>query len=273
MPKVGKCGLCQESKPLQLSHLIGRAMYKMSREKGYDPVVMTPKVATHTQRQVKEFMFCRDCEDLFNKGGESYVTRLVYDGESFPLLDRIKLSPFAGRVNGGGLEEFSGRKLGIDTDKLGYYAISLVWRAAMEKWRTLERQTTTVEMNEKQREQLRQYLLGRADLPRDAGVVVTVCTDRESQGWVSAPTLSKGSDFTTHGLTQYGLLVRGILFHVMVDVPGRFPLENICCMRSPKKVIWVRNCREEAKESFKALNAQARVAENLKKRAAKIQAS
>ena len=273
MPKRGKCGLCHQPSLLQESHLIGRAMYKMSREKGFEPVVMTPQFATHTQKQVKEYMFCSRCEDLFNKGGERYVTGLVFDGESFPLLDRIKLAPFAGiRMSKGDLEVFSGRKLGIETEKLAYYAVSLVWRSAVHKWRTLGGQTTTVEMEEEHKERLRQYLLGHGGLPREMGVSVTVCTDRESQGWVFTPTLSKGSDFTTHGMTKYGVLVRGLLFHVMVKVPGRFPLDTVCCVKSSEKVLWVRNCREETKRSFDVLNAKARVAENLKKRAATISA-
>jgi len=249
-------------------------MYKMSREKGFDPVVMTPKLATHTQKQVKEFAFCGTCEDLFNKGGEGYVSQLVFDGESFPLLGRIKLAPFAGiRMTSGNFERFSGRKLGIDTDKLAYYAVSLVWRSAVEKWRTLEGQTTSVVMDENRKEQLRRYLLGNAELPRDVGVVVTVCTDRESQGWVYSPTLTRGSDASTNGLTRYGVLVRGILFHVMLDVPGRFPLDTVCCVRSPEKMMFVRDCSDETRHSFKVLNASARVADNLKKRAAKVQSS
>src|SRR5258708_6784960 len=159
MPKQGKCALCQKPSLLQHSHLIGRAMYKMSREDGFDPVVMTPQVATHTQKQVKEYMFCVKCEDLFNKGGEKYMTGLVFNGESFPLLERMKLAPFAGiRVSKAGLEKCSGLKLGIDTEKMAYYAISLVWQATAEKWRTLEGQTTKVEMDEKRKEEVRRYL-------------------------------------------------------------------------------------------------------------------
>lgn len=266
MPKRGKCALCHQSRPLLLSHLIGRAIYRMSREKGFNPVVMTPRLATHTQHQVKEYMFCEKCEDLFNKGGESYVSTLVYNGQSFPLLDRIKLAPFAGRVVSNGLERFSGEKLGINTDKLAYYAVSLVWRAAVYKWRTLEDQTTTVELDEKRKEQFRQYLLGNTGLPDDVGVVVTVCTDAESQGWVFLPTREIGSHFITYAITKYAVLVRGIMFHVMLDVPGRLPMKDMCSVRSEEKLIWVRSCVEETKESFKRLRANARVAENLKNR-------
>ncbi len=266
MPKRGKCALCQKPSLLQLSHLIGKAIYRMSRDRGFDPVVMTPKIATHTQKQVKEYMFCADCEDRFNKGGESYVSTLIYNGKDFPLLDRIKLAPLAGvKISQQNLEMFLGRKLGINTGKLAYYAISLIWRSAAAKWRTLEKQTTTVEMNETRKEEFRQYLLGHTELPHDVGVVATVCTDDQSQGWVFLPTETKGSDFRTHGLTFYAVLVRGIYFRVMVDVPDRFPLQEVCCLRSPDKLIWVSNCVEHTNHSFQSISRIARVAENLKR--------
>ncbi|HLJ89851.1 MAG TPA: hypothetical protein VKZ53_23790 [Candidatus Angelobacter sp.] len=179
----------------------------------------------------------------------------------------MKLAPFGGKlVTPEGLGRFSGQRLGIDTDKLAYYAVSLVWRAAVYKWRTLEGQTTTVELDDKRQEELRHYLLGHTGLPSDVGVVVTVCTDRESQGWIFLPTKAVGRDYSTSGVTMYGVLVRGILFHVIVNAPGRFPLRDICCVRSEDKVLWVRDCAEETKHSFMSLKAKARVAENLKRR-------
>jgi hypothetical protein len=246
---------------LQSSHLIGRAMYKMSRERGLAPVVMTPELATHTSKQVRDYVFCSDCEDRFNKGGEKYVTSLVYNGKSFPLLDRINLASLAGkRANQEGLMQYSGKKMGIDTGKLTYYAVSVVWRSAAQKWKTLGNQTTSIELSDSRKEQFRRYLLGRIGLPHDVGVVVTVCTDLASQGLFFVPTLTKGSAFTT-----YSVLVRGVYFRILVDLPGRFPIHHVCCVHSPERVIWVNDCFEKTKHSFKALNAMAKVAENLKR--------
>jgi hypothetical protein len=219
IPLVAVCKLCLKPRKLQDSHLIGRALYKMSRDARYAPVVMTPEVAMHTSQQVRDYVFCERCEGLLYKGGEEYVTGLVNDGKSFPLFGRITLAPFAGkRVNARGLMQYSGVKLGIDTDKLAYYAISLVWRAAVHKWRTLGQQNTSVALSDKHKEQMRRFLLGQIGLPHDLGIVVTVCTDLGSQGLVFAPTRSKGTDFST-----YAVLVRGIYFRVIIDVPGRFP--------------------------------------------------
>jgi hypothetical protein len=244
-----------------LSHLVGRAIYKMSIQGKFAPVVMTPELATHTSKQVKDYVFCAECEDRFNKGGEGYVTRLVFDGKSFPLLERMNLAVFAGkRVNREGLMVYSGRRMGIDTEKLAYYGVSLVWRSSVHRWRTLGGQITSVELSEEHKEQFRRYLLGQTGLPADVGVVVTVCNDLASQGLVFFPTQTKGAH-----MTNYATLVRGIYFRVLVDVPGRFPLSHVCCVRSDEKVIWRDDCWEETRHSFKTLNAMAKIAENLKK--------
>jgi hypothetical protein len=109
---------------------------------------------------------------------------------------------------------------------------------------------------------MRRLLLGQIGLPHDLGIVVTVCTDLGSQGLVFAPTRSKGTDFST-----YAVLVRDIYFRFIIDVPGRFPLHEVCCVHSPEKVIWVDGYDTETRHSFAALNAYAKVAANLKRRA------
>src|SRR5258708_12604298 len=70
--------------------MLPRALYKMARERGYDPVVMTQEVATHTSRQVRDYVFCWDCEQKFSRRGEAYVMRLVQRDGAFPLLDRLE---------------------------------------------------------------------------------------------------------------------------------------------------------------------------------------
>lgn len=257
---TGTCKLCLRNDELQDSHLIGRAVYNMCRDGAYAPVVMTPSLATHTSRQIRDYVFCRACEDRLNKGGERYVTGLICDGQSFPLLQRITLAPFAGKpVNSAGLMQYSSTKLGIDSSKLAYYAISLVWRAAVHVWRTLGQQTTSVELSSSRKEEFRRFLMGYTSLSHDVGVVMTVCTDVVSQGLVFTPTRLKTADFT-----RYAILVRGIYFRIIVDVPGRFPLTQVCLIHSPNNAIWVESCDEHTRHSFRSLKAYAKVATNLR---------
>src|SRR5258708_37137574 len=81
--------------------MLPRALYKMARERGYDPVVMTQEVATHTSRQVRDYVFCWDCEQKFSRRGEAYVMRLVQRNGAFPLLDRLEFVRAPGILEGG----------------------------------------------------------------------------------------------------------------------------------------------------------------------------
>lgn len=254
----GVCKLCLKPSDLQDSHLIGRAIYAMSRDKLYSPVVMTPKLATHTSRQVHDFVFCKECEDRFNKGGEGYVSGMVCNGSSFPLLDRIRLALPGKRMENQGVQ-YSGKALGINTDKLAYYAVSIVWRAAVHRWNTLDRQKTSVEMTDERLKQLRLFLMGHIGFPADIGVLVVVCVDMESQGFSFTPTKMHDEK-----LTSYAMLINGIYFQVMMDIAPRFPFHEVCCIHSPGNVIFVGNRAEETSHWFGLLKSEARVARNLK---------
>lgn len=140
---VGWCKLCLKKKPLRQSHLLGRAFYKMCKEAGSDPVVMTPKIILPTSRQVKEYLLCEDCEQLFNSKGEEYVSTLVYDGTDFPLLERMNVSMTIKEEPN--LLVYSASAMGLDYDKLAYFALSVFWRSSVREWTTIGDQSTFVE--------------------------------------------------------------------------------------------------------------------------------
>ena len=120
---------------------------------------MTPEIVLQTSLQVSDYVFCNNCEDRFSKGGEKYVTALVYRKDRFPLLEKIKLALY--KVEATHLE-VSAEKIGIDTDKLAYYAVSVVWRAGVHVWKTIGQQTTSVVLPEADLENMRKYLPGEA---------------------------------------------------------------------------------------------------------------
>src|SRR6266566_1683964 len=134
MPQ-GQCKLCLQDKNLRDSHLLPRALYKMTRDPARnppDPIVITSKITVRTSKQVKDYLLCQDCEHLFNKNGEHWVMQQVYNGKDFPLFDRLKLAlhVYADPI----LQAYSGTAVGIDTGKLAYFALSVLWRASVHKW-------------------------------------------------------------------------------------------------------------------------------------------
>jgi hypothetical protein len=257
MPK-GICKLCLKDRNLQEGHLIGRAIYRQFRQdEGKDPIVMTPEVVLHTSRQVKDYLCCRECEDRFNKGGEKYVAGLVWRPTGFPLLDRLKLALPIER--GRSFQVFSGTQTGIDTEKLAYYALSVVWRAAAHVWQTIGKQTTTVVMQDAERENIRSFLAGEGVFPSRTGVVVTACTDLGSQTHVLYPTA------LAHPLYQeYIFLVKGIRLSALLARAPQTEFSQVCCVTSPLKRIFVSDGSQFTIEAVRPFHEKARVARNVR---------
>ena len=45
-----------------------------------------------TAQQVKDYVLCNECEDLFNKNGEAYTLKWMWNGEDFRLFDRLSVA-------------------------------------------------------------------------------------------------------------------------------------------------------------------------------------
>ena len=141
-------------------------------------------------------------------------------------------------------QTFSGLACGIDTDKLGYFALSVLWRAAVREWRTAKDERYQIQLGEYE-EPMRQYLLGTAGFPQNVSVVATVCSDSLSR-YFSLPTLAKFKI----PITAFAMMTLGINFLVILH-----PLapEQVCCVRSPHRVISKRDCRMKTIESISDL--------------------
>jgi hypothetical protein len=76
---------------------------------------------------------------------------------------------------------FSGAATGIETEKLGYFALSVIWRAAVHQWATPFGGKTTVLNLGAAEESIRKFLLGEAQFPTNVAILATVCTDPYSK--------------------------------------------------------------------------------------------
>ena len=132
--ELGICKLCGLERELQDGHYMPRGLYKRLREehrKNPNPVVITKDVTFRTSKQATDYVLCKECEGKFNRGGETWLMASVAHGKRFPLLDRLRVS-----VPMHNLSEsvsYSGTRAGINTDELGYFALSMVWRGAVHE--------------------------------------------------------------------------------------------------------------------------------------------
>jgi hypothetical protein len=263
---IGTCKLCLKPKPLQNSHLIPAAMDDVIRRenersgwKNVSPIAIGRTVTSHTSRQVTDYVLCADCEDIFNKNGENWILQQAWNGMSFPLHDRLKLAhpryPFQNAL------VFSATAAGVDQKKLGYFALSLFWRAGVHIWNVgFGEQSTKLDLGAAE-EPLRLYLHGRGNLPSNLVLVSTVCTDPESMGTLMTP--GRRSAPFLPGVSAFGVTTLGVHFMLFLGpLPPVF--QDLCCLQSAQRHIFLRNCHDHTLESYKGLMGTSRVAKNVR---------
>ena len=255
--QFGTCALCLTTKELRRSHLLGRAIYLLNRDGNADPVLMTPQLITPTQQQIWRHLLCGDCEQRFSSRGEALIMRLVQRKTEFALLDRLRLAVSLSVEPS--VNAFSGSAIGIDTEALAYFALSVLWRSGVQTWRTLNQQTTGVSLGGCQ-EPIRKYLVGETGFPSDIVVTVTICTDIGSRFCTFAPSERKGTLFAS---PSYSLLVRGIWFHILTGIPPSAHVRHACCVNSPNKVLFMKDCEKEVLQAGGHIMATAAVSPKL----------
>jgi len=97
---------------------------------GQDQVLMTPQLIAPTQRQFWRYLLCGEWEARFNRNGETPALALLQRKAEtdFRLLNWLNLAePVWGDTE---LAAYSGSALGIDTERLAYFALSVLWYGA-----------------------------------------------------------------------------------------------------------------------------------------------
>jgi hypothetical protein len=172
--ETGNCRLClSEGVPLHNSQFMPRSLYPLFRAGNLHPVRFSREKIFQTSEQVKDYVFCSDCEKTFNREGESWIHTLFPTlGGAFPLRDRLlKQAPV---MEMGDVKIFAaGKNPDIDLPKLTHFGCGVFLKAAVHSWHG-NLATPYIEMEPNEIEALRHYLLGKADLPKTMALCVTV---------------------------------------------------------------------------------------------------
>ncbi len=250
---MGKCKVCLRTADLQNSHLMPASLYKKARIPGAsnpNPTLITEKGTKQTSRQIRNHVLCRDCEQLFSKNGENYVMTQVFDGNTkkFPLLDVLRTAT----PTWGG-PEFVGYDLAstpaIDRDRLGYFALSVFWRASVHIWRERGEEPVTLDLGSVYNETLRKYLLGQSAFPPDVVLLIIACTDALSQDTFYVPSLgSKNVERT------YSFMAKGLNFLMIVGKQLRAPAaRELCAVTGKRRLILSRSCESKVQSAYDRL--------------------
>jgi hypothetical protein len=172
--KTGTCKLClTPAAELRDSHFLRRSFYALFRDGKNEPIRFSPESVYPTSKQIKDFVFCGDCEERFNRDGENWVRPLLPKvGGPFPLGDRLMEAAPLYRNEAMAIFPTVGNPE-LDPTKLMHFALGVFYKAAVHSWRG-DSSEPYMTMEADDVEALRLYLLGKAVLPKNMVVCVTV---------------------------------------------------------------------------------------------------
>jgi hypothetical protein len=242
--KRGKCKLCLLEKDLQESHLMPRALYRKARGSGQkgnqDPHLLRASGRRPSSYQVTDYVFCRECEQRFSKNGEEYVMGLVTRQDlRFPFLEMLDAIPTITKTEKWRMYS-AAQTPNIDRAKIAYFALSLFWRASVHTWQMDDGEKVRIELGSKYNEEIRRYLLGEASIPHNAALLVTACTDRESQISFFMPGENKKVKDRSFGVGVRGLF---FLFRITNSQPPWHA--RLSMINTPEEWISAYNCFDQ----------------------------
>lgn len=173
---MATCALCQQTRDLRNSHLVPKGLYRLARAReGHpnpNPVILTARGRMQTSYQAVRPLLCSECEQRFSRQGEDWVLRHCYRGYGlFRLRQLLRASaPLHSDANFTIYNAASAPQVSIE--KLTYFCISVFWRASVCDWESSGEHYRAISLGAKYQEQIRNYLLGAAELPTAASILV-----------------------------------------------------------------------------------------------------
>ena len=219
---IKPCVLCRKERPLCDSHLIPASALRLIRarqERNPNPVNVSDTGHYTTSKPYKDYLLCEDCEKRFAARGEKWMSQNWYRGRGcFKLSEALQRSTPAVLLDdntqfyrGASIEE-------IETDKLVYFGLSVIWRAGVNRWSD-DHRTINIDLGP-YLEPLRLFLLDETPFPRSMLLAVRVSSLTDYVPSVNYPESRREAICRYHGfgvLGVYFVLFVGKQIHV--DLP------------------------------------------------------
>ena len=252
--KHGTCALCQKETNLAESHLLPKALYKSLRNIDPDdmnPLFLNRNVFMRTSRQIADYLLCTDCEGRFEQEGEGWLlANRFHWPDRFTLQDSLRSAPRMQALQTGVILRSDGLPE-IEVEPIVYFAASVFWRAAVYTWQApYEGDPVRLDFGPKYTEELRRFLLGEAEFPTHAVLLVKVFSTRSS--WANSMVFPYGERRGEFHL--YRFIVPGIVLDLLLG--KKFPPEapESCFLRGPgHPVFWMDDDRAIIQDAIKLL--------------------
>lgn len=225
--------MCLMEKGLVRSHLIPHAIYAYCRVNGKKPVYVGNGIVSISDRETRDYLLCRECEDVLSRGGETYVNSKLarIDPRSFPLYDMLVRGP-AGYADETGGIYYAGQNPEIDVDKLIHFAIGIFWKAAVHSWTGMKTEPK-INLGEHS-EHLRKWLLGQASLPSDMSLHISLSKPERAQIIILAPSTKVPRPWKTFWMHVPGMMIT-------LNIGSEIPIEMhmVCFWKNSSHMIMV----------------------------------
>jgi hypothetical protein len=181
-------------------------------------VKITGGVAVHTSRQITKHLLCDECEHRF-KVREDYFYQLTDPSQPCrPIFNHLIASP--------NITSSLVKLIEIDTDKLSYFVISVIWRAhAMDFVKSL---------GSSEEATIKDYLMDRIQLPPT--ICIHLCVLDASPN-VARPEqmFALPSHQNIDGYSDYSFFCGGLLFRMLIGESLPPGIEHECLVHAQVK--------------------------------------
>lgn len=192
-------------------------------------------MAIQTSEQVKDYLLCRDCEELFNTNGERWMLARCYRDTNGDFRLREYLAGTPPFLSLDGHSAFNTSQISsIDHSKLVYYAISFFWRAAVHSWRVGRETIEPIELGPYQ-ERMRRFLLGEEELHRCIYLSVWLSNRERPVPVANVPTSYHIED----GGIMHRMNLPGIAFLMTIGKRVGVAISACCILHSPERPMFV----------------------------------
>lgn len=243
-PVIGRCKLCLQEKQLHESHLIPNALYAPGK-KGIQFATRTQ--SGHNPEHLKAHLLCFECEQRFDRLGESEVLRWLAPKarRQFPLHDRLRVAVPWGEVRPYSI--YKGADVGLDTEKFTYFTLSVAWRRSIHDWMNFDGTRLPSWNLGAFGEQLRTFLVGDAGFPPDTAVMIIVCSDEYTRQFWTGPATD-----VVYNCLGFEFLARGVYFRGLMGRHLSPNFHRLSCA-SPYGRILHGHCRNMTEEKLRLL--------------------
>ena len=189
-------------------------------------------VVMQTDRQVQDYLLCLDCEDILNKGGETWVCpKLATVKDGFPLYDLLMKGPAAFQDQMGGTYS-AALNPHIDVERLTHFAMGIFWKGAVHTWR-MGREKMRIDLGP-YAEPIRLWLRGKSAFPKNVNLTLAMARPENTLVVLTGPT--KQSPKRWH---SFSLQVPGLLFTLHVGKLMDSEIKECCFHQDPAHPIFV----------------------------------